>query len=220
MLAIDLITDEIPPLKTSDTGAKALDWMEEFKVNELPIVNHNVFLGLVSENDILDANSPNEALGNHELSLEKPFIFSNEHIYSVIEKISTLKLTILPVLDAQNNYLGSISLSTLIHKISNIAAIAEPGGIIELEVNSADYSLIEIANIIEGNGVRILSTYIRSNPDSTKLEITIKTNREDLSGVLQTFMRYQYHVVASFHKSDADDDLKNRYDAFMHYLNI
>ncbi len=220
MLAIDLITDEIPPLKTSDTGAKALDWMEEFKVNELPIVNHNEFLGLVSENDILDANTPNEALGSHELSLEKPFIFSNEHIYSVIEKISELKLTILPVLDAQNNYLGSISLTTLIHKISNIAAIKEPGGIIELEINSADYSLIEIANIVEGNGVRILSTYIRSKPDSTMLEITIKTNREDLSGVLQTFMRYQYNVVASFHKSDADDDLKTRYNAFMHYLNI
>lgn len=220
MLAIDLITDEIPPLKTSDTGEKALLWMEEFKVNELPIVNHNEFLGLVTENDILDANTPKEALGNHELSIDKPMVYAHEHIYAVIGKVSELKLSLIPVLDAQNNYLGTITLSKLIDRISHIAAIDEPGGIVELELNSNDYSMIEIANIIESNDAKILSSYITQVPDSTKLEVTIKTNQEDLSGILQTFNRYQYTIVASFHKSSADDELRQRYDAFMHYLNI
>ena len=38
MIAIDLITDEIPPLMHSDTGEKALNWMEEFKVSHLPVI--------------------------------------------------------------------------------------------------------------------------------------------------------------------------------------
>ena len=38
MLVVDLITDEIPPLKTTDTVELALDWMEQFKVSHLPVV--------------------------------------------------------------------------------------------------------------------------------------------------------------------------------------
>ena len=56
MLAKDLITDEIPPLKTSDTGLMAINWMEEFKVSQLPIVEKHEYLGLISDTDILDLN--------------------------------------------------------------------------------------------------------------------------------------------------------------------
>jgi acetoin utilization protein AcuB len=37
MLVVDLITDEIPPLKTTDTVELALDWMEQFKVSHLAV---------------------------------------------------------------------------------------------------------------------------------------------------------------------------------------
>jgi len=59
-----------------------------------------------------------------------------------------------------------------------------------------------------------------SSPDSTKLEITIKINKIEINGLLQTFSRYNYIVKASFTESDDFDDLKDRYDSFMNYLNI
>ena len=54
MRALNLITEEIPPLTHSDTGEKALNWMDEFKVSHLPVLKFGVFVGLVSEADILD----------------------------------------------------------------------------------------------------------------------------------------------------------------------
>ena len=54
MRAINLITDEIPPLTHSDTGEKALNWMDEFKVSHLPVLKSGNFVGVVSEADILD----------------------------------------------------------------------------------------------------------------------------------------------------------------------
>ena len=65
MVAVDLISQNIPPLKTSDTGQTALNLMEIFRISHLPIVNNQYFLGLISDNDIYDMNQPEESIGNH-----------------------------------------------------------------------------------------------------------------------------------------------------------
>ncbi len=220
MLARDLIKDLIPPLKTSDSGLKALSWMEEFRVSHLPIVNNVHFLGLITDEDILNLNAPEEPLGNHSLSLLRPYVTENQHIYEVLKLVSSLKLTLVPVLDEENHYLGIITLGDIIDSISKTASVADPGGVIVLELNQNDYSLSEIAQIVESNDSRILSTAISSHPDSTKLEVVLKVNRTDLTRILASFYRYDYHVKASFHQSEFNDDMKQRFDSFMNYLNI
>ncbi len=220
MLAKDLITDEIPPLKTSDTGIMAINWMDEFKVSQLPIVNNHEYLGLISDTDILDLNITDEEIGKHKLSLIRPFVLENQHVYEVIKMISNMKLTVLPVLDENQNYMGLIPLTTLIQQFAILAATREPGGIIVLEMNEHDYSLSQMAQIVESNDGKILSCYVNSLPDSTKIEVTLKINKVDISGILQTFYRYNYTVKASFHQSQFSDDMKNRFDSFMNYINI
>ena len=220
MLARELISDEIPALKTSDTGKKALELMEEYKLTELPIVNNTDFLGLITENDILDLDNPDVPIGNHKLSLEKPAVNAYEHIYEVLAKISTLKLSLIPILDDDNTFLGVISLPILIESICNLAAIKDLGGILQLELNVNDYSLSEISSIVESNGAKILSSYIHTHEDSTKMDVTIKINKTDLSPIIQTFERYNYTIAASFHKSEMQDELKKRYNEFINYLNI
>jgi acetoin utilization protein AcuB len=220
MLAKDLITDEIPPLKTSDTGLMAINWMDEFKVSQLPIVTKHEYLGLISDTDILDMNITDEALGKNKLSLLRPFVQEDQHIYEVIKMVSSMKLSVLPVLNEKQNYVGLIPAVSLIHQFSMLAATREPGGIIVLEMNVHDYSLTQIAQIVEGNDGKILSSYVNPMQDSTKIEVTLKLNKTDLSAVLKTFYRYNYNVKASFHQSQFDDDMRNRFDSFMNYINI
>lgn len=220
MLARELISEEIPPLKISDTGLKALQWMEEFKVTHLPIVKGREFLGLVSDDDILDLNTPEEPLSSHRLSLIRPYVYDLSHIYEVIKLVNNLNLTLVPVLDEQNNYEGVIPMAKLVQSFAGMASLQDPGGVIILMLNVNDYSLTEIANIVEGNDARILSMYITSHSDSTQMEVTLKINRTDLTGILQTFYRYQYNVKASFHQSEFSDDFRQRYDSFMNYLNM
>ena len=220
MLAKELINPDIPTLKTSDSGTMALELMEDFKVTELPIVNNSQFLGLITENDILNLANPNEAIGNHELSLEKPAINAYEHIYEVLSKISKYKLRLSPILDDDNSYLGVITLPILIEAISNLAAIKDVGGILQLEMNESDYSLSEISQIVESNDAKVLSLYIHTHDDSSKMDVTLKINKTDLSPIIQTFERYNYKIAASFHKSEMQVDLKQRYNEFINYLNI
>ncbi len=220
MLAKHLISDLITPLRTSNTGADALSRMDDYRLSHLPIVNNEEFLGLLSDEDIYAMDNYDEALGGYNLSLTSAHVTQDQHIFDVIKQFSELKLSLVPVLDHKNKYLGSITISKLVENFSKIAAIENPGGVIVLEVSQNDYMLSEISQIIESNDAKVLSLCVVSDPNSTKLEITIKINKIDIQAVLQTFSRYNYIVKASFTKSDDVEDLKERYDSLMNYLNI
>jgi CBS domain-containing protein len=221
MLAKDLISDIVPALKTSDSGVYALHWMEVCRVSHLPIVNNELFLGLIADNDIYDLNSPEEPLGNHKLSLFSPYVNEDQHVYEVIELVSRMKLTIIPVLDKNKKYLGSITLHDLLQAFAKITSVEKQGSIIVLEMNVNDYSLSEISQIIEGNDAKILSLYVASPADSTKLDVTLKINKTDIDSVIQTFIRYNYTIKASFkEEGDLDELYQNRYDLLMKYLNV
>jgi CBS domain-containing protein len=221
MIAKDLISDVVPVLRESDTGLQALNWMEIFKVSHLPIVRDDEFIGLLSDNDIYDLNQAEEPIGSQKLSLFSPFVTQEQHIYDVIEKVSHLKLTVIPVLlEDEKTYIGLITLSDLMQYVDSIFAVSEPGGVIVLELNSIDYSLSEIAQIVEGNDAKILSLYIKSSDTSRKIELTIKVNKTNLTSIIQTFHRYDY-IIKSSHLRDDDmqDLLFDRYNSFMKFLN-
>jgi acetoin utilization protein AcuB len=221
MLAKELISDIIPALRTSDSGQKALYWMDIFRISHLPIVNNEDFLGLISDKDIYDYNMAEEPLGNHTLSLFSPYVTEDQHVYEVIELASRLSLTIVPVLSNNSHYKGVITQNDLIHYFADLSALKEPGAIIILEMSIHDYSLSQISQIVESNDAKILSLYISSHSSSTRLELTLKINRSDLTSIIQTFTRYNYTIKSTFMDHDDMDSLyENRYDMFMKYLSI
>lgn len=221
MLAKNLISDVVPALKTSDKGVQALNWMEIFRVKHLPIVNHQEFLGLISDQDIFDLNDPEEPIGNHGLSLQKPYVGQNQHIYEVIEIISRLKLSLVPVLNDEKHYLGVITQDDLTREFANLSAMQHPGGILELEMSDNDYSLTEISNIVESNNAKILSLYVSSEAETQKLSVTLKINSTDLTAIIATFNRYNYNITASYmNTEDMDEFYQDRFDEFLNYLKV
>lgn len=195
--------------------------MDIFRISHLPIVNNEDFLGLISDKDIYDANMAEEPIGNHNLSLFSPYVTENQHIYEVMELASRLNLSIIPVLDYNNRYKGAITNNDLIHHFADYAALKEPGAIIVLDMSIHDYSLSQIAQIVEGNDAKILSMYISSHSASMRMEVTLKINRNDLTSIIQTFTRYNYNIHSTFMDHDNMESLyENRYDMFMKYLSI
>jgi predicted transcriptional regulator len=220
LIARELITDGILPLKTSDTGKTALSWMEDYKLSHLPIVNNEKFLGLISEMDIYELNNFNEPLGNHTLSLKKPFVYEYQHIFDVLKLVNALRLTLIPVLDDENNYTGAITLQNLLSKTAELLSLDKQGGLIILEMSINDYSLTEIANIVESNGVKVLNMVVMNHPESTLIDVVLKLNTNEPGGVIQTFERYDYQVKAVIDEEFDKDELKERYNSLMKYLNI
>ncbi len=220
MIAKELISDGILPLKTSDTGKTALSWMEDLRLLHLPLVENGKLLGLVSEFDIYAFNRFDEEMGSHSLSLHKPYVYDYQHIYDVLKLVQLHRLSLVPVVDTEEQYLGSITLQTLLEHFALSLSVNEPGGIIVLGMNVHDYVLSEIARIVESNDSKILSLIVQTELDSTRLQLTLKLNKRDIASVLQTFNRFNYNVLASFGAEDDFDDLKERYESLMTYLRI
>ncbi|NEU07800.1 CBS domain-containing protein [Flavihumibacter sp. R14] len=220
MLARELISDAIPPLRTSDTVEKVLDRMAEFRVNHLPIVNESQILGLICEEDLIEVQDYQTEIGGLNLSLRNYSVFEDQHVYDLIRMIHELRLTVIPVLDHQNNYLGLVSLGSLVEYFATLTATKEPGGIIVLEISNRDNSLAHVAQIVESENAQILSSYVKSYPDSTKLELTLKLNRNEISTIVASFLRYDYIIKATFNDLKADERTQDRYDQLMNYLDI
>ena len=221
MIAKNLISDSVPHLTSEDTGITALNWMEIFKLYHLPIVENSTFIGTISESEIYDYNKMEEPVIAYDIELSKDFIYDNQHIYNAISIFSKKNISILPVLNSKNKYLGLITRNEILKTFAELTSVEKEGSIIVLELNQRDYLLTEIAQIVESNNGKILSLYISTPTNKLKIEITLKINKTDLSSIIKTFERYNYSIKASFNNTDKIDDLfDDRYDLFMRYLDV
>lgn len=196
MFAKELISDRVPSVKSTDRAGLALDWMGEFKLNQLPIVDHGSYKGLITENDILDATDLSDQIGDIKYSgWDSAYIHEEQHPYDAIEVMSNLKLEVLPVLDEEDRYLGVITLRDLIGFLGNLMALHEPGGIVVLRIPSNGYVLSEIGRIAESADAKVLSLYLSHDKSLNEYLLTLKLNIQDLSRVVAAFERFKYEIV-------------------------
>ena len=94
MRAIDMLSEEIPPLLHTDKGETVLLWMDEFKVSHLPVLKNGNFVGVVSESAVLDHLNLDEDLDHLFDHLPRPFVLENTHIYDILLRISSEKSSI------------------------------------------------------------------------------------------------------------------------------
>ncbi|RYF12658.1 MAG: CBS domain-containing protein [Flavobacteriales bacterium] len=220
MFAAEIISNAIPSLRTDDTVQNALDRMNEFKLKHLPVVNEVAFLGLVSEDDLQSIHNHDILLSDPAVNMLNAFTSSDAHTYDVIRLMSQLKLTAVPVLDQQKNYVGLISINNMVDAVAAQYAVNEPGGIIVLEISNRDNSLAHISQIVEADNAQILSSYVNSFNDSTRMEVTLKVNKTEITSLVASFERYDYLVKEVYNNTQIDDGSQERYDSFMNYLNV
>lgn len=223
MIAQDLISDSIPTVSLDDIGTKVLTLMEIFRVSHLPVVSGSEYFGVISDKDIFDAENFNDRIENYlNDHIMQPHVHANQHIFEVVGVMQGLGVSVVPVLAPDHSYLGAISRNELAISLSELFSATEPGGIIVLEIAEINYSLSQIVQIIEGNDARILSLYIeKPSRSTTELNVTIKVNKVDLSGIIQTFTRYDYLIKATYmDQSQIKNLYDDRYDQFIRYINI
>ncbi len=220
MLAEELIVDNIPPLALTDTAETALNWIHDFKVSHLTVVDKSKYLGTISESDVLNLIDSEEPISKHRELLHPVFVKQNQHIFEVVKVVNDHKLSIIPVLDENEDYLGAITISQLMNIIADMPVANNPGGIIVLELNNNDYSLPHIASIIEENNTKILGTFVTSHPDSTKMHLTIKVASVEIGAIIASLQRHEYVITFFNDSGDSNSDLRDRFDSFMNYLNV
>lgn len=220
MIAQELISPLIPPLNAYDALATAVEWMKEYHCPELPVVNGPVYKGLLFEEDLLDVENLYQKVGNLKINLKRPFVHENDHLFKIAQAFSLNQTHILPVLYADETYMGVITLQNVVQQLAKLDAVENSGGLITLEMPYNNYSLVELARIVEQNNANILSSFTQTINETGLLEVTLKVNVADLSSIIETFGRFGYNIKRTYQESKHNEILIERYDALMNYLNI
>lgn len=216
---VEQLISPVPTLMPGDTGNKALDLMEESNLPELPVVSEDNYIALVQENDVLDWTKPDSALSSADFLNYKPAIIASGHPFEAIRLTHQMNLSVLPVVDNDQKYIGCVTKDGLLKYISENSGIDTPGGIIVLELSPRNYTLYEIARICENEDVMILNLQVHTNGQGM-LEVTLKMNRTSLDAVVSSFERHNYHVKDVYGEKNSSDDLRDKYDLLMNYLNM
>ncbi|HEY8403870.1 MAG TPA: CBS domain-containing protein [Flavobacteriales bacterium] len=208
---------DFPVLNAQDDPVSALNLMDEYRVNHLPVVENGKFLGLISESALLGVESIID--DGDTLQLLKASVKPDTHILEILKVMSQYSITTVPVVDYENNYLGVVLQEDLVSRLSEMQGMHQPGGIIVLEMWEKDYSMQQIARIIEENNAKILSTTV-SPGDDGKIELNIKINQPDLNAIMQSFERFGYTIKGTYQESAYTENLQSRYEELMRFLNI
>lgn len=219
MIAANLLSQLISPVKTSDIGEEVLTMMGVFQVKHLPIVNNEQLLGVISEDDIL-SQKVEDPIGSYALSMRRPFVHMDNNIFEIMKIMAEYTLSVIPVIDDEENYKGMISQDDIVERFSESVTFTQAGAVLYIAVDKQDFSLVELSNIVESEGALIIGFFLYKHEVPSKVRIILKLNKSEVSHIVASLQRYEYDVEV-YSAAESDPDLmQDRYDSLMRYLNI
>ncbi len=219
MFAGELISRNIPFLHLNDSAGRALQEMNDFHVSHLPVVDDDKYLGLVSEDDLLDTDD-NRTMESLKASFTSPFVRQNDFFLLAVKRAKDLHLSVVPVISEQYELLGAIGEEDLFRQLAVFAGIEEQGGVIILEMEKNDFSAGEINRLVESNDAYITQLNSYLDTPTQRLTITIRINKAEISDILATFQRHEYNIKYYYGEELYQNELQDNFAHLMNYLNI
>lgn len=212
---------DIKALKLSQKIVDILDLMEELKYSHLPVVDDECkYLGLVGEDDLLEAENEEDSLSKHIRFLKMYHAPIEANLFEAIRIIGEGNLSLLPIVDVKEDYQGYISPLELIQDLGLQMTFVEKGSVIVLEIPNRDYQLSQIAQIVESDDARIIGFHLYESNQAQHICLALKINLEDISRIIKSFERYNYIIKEVYHQSLFNDNYTDRYESLMKYLNL
>jgi len=215
-----LISDSIPPLQADDTPEHVLTLMHEYSVGQLPVLDGQKYVGVVTMEDLIGLTDKTKPLSDAPAIFRKAFVDTDAHVFDVMRLALEFNVRIVPVIDENSRYIGLISAESCMRAFAMLNSVKDGGAIIELEIPLKDFTLSEVARIVEDNECRILCLYTNIDQPHMKVEITLKVNTIEVNAIVASFERYEYVVKDVHNDTEYTEGLKDRYDALMRYLNV
>ncbi|MGY0393471.1 CBS domain-containing protein [Bizionia sp. KMM 8389] len=215
----EFVINDIKPLLNTDNIGHLQVLFNQLTYSHIPIQDSEGFyLGCMSETDV-HCFEKQDVISNQIHAIEGFFVRENTNWLDVLEAFAQNSSNIMPILDANNNYLGYYELSDIISLFNETPFFAEAGGTLVIEKGLIDYSFSEISQIVESNNGKLLGAFI-SKTDMDLVQITIKIGNTGLNDIMQTFRRYSYNIISGHEEDSYIQSLKDRSDYLNKYLNI
>ena len=219
MLATNITVQGFPLLQLEDKVSFALQCMEDFDVQELAVVKDDYFLGIAQKSDLLDIDASSTLMVLSD-EFKKIMIVDTAHFLKALDLFSKHHLSILPVVNEQQECIGVIPQKSLNDALAKFLGVDLPGAIIVLSVAPYQYSLAEMSRLVESNNAQIVQLNSYYDESNGSMIITLKINKDEAQAIIATFQRYDYQLVQYFGKTPLHNDIEAHYHHLMNYLDV
>ena len=220
MLAQEFINNILPQLQLTDTVSKALQLMSDFKMTHLPVVSDDKYLGMISEDDLLDEENKKNTIEFFQNDLIPVSVIYNKHFLNAVTISNQYQTNVIPVVTETNEFMGTIAGQELLAALGNFSGANETGAVIVLEMERSRFAISEISRIVESDGAVILHLNITIKPDTALLQVTLHLNKREISVIIAAFERYEYSVSYYSGEELFENEIDNNYRHLMNYLDI
>ncbi len=220
MTTLQLIDNTIPQLQLEDTVKKALQLTADFKCTHLPVVDKDKYLGLISEDDLLDKNNEGTTIQLFQADFVPARVLVTDHFLKAVPVCNLYQTNVIPVVNETDELLGCIRNFSLINALGNFCGANEFGGIVVLEMEPNRLAISEINGIVESDGATILHLNISPISSAQLLQVTLQINKREISTIIASFERYEYSIVYYSGEELFENDLATNYQNLMTYLHI
>lgn len=196
-----------------------MEMMSEFHVMHLPVVAEEKYIGLASEDDLMNADE-NALLQTLDSHFSKVAVRALSHFFQSVQLASDHNLSLVPVVDKESEFIGVITALDLLKQLARTTGSGEPGGIIVLEMEQRNFSFSEISKLVETNDAQITQLNTWWDTNNSAFYVTLKINKLEISDIVATFQRYDYLVKYYFGEEQYENELRSNYDHLMNYLSI
>ncbi|HAE66269.1 MULTISPECIES: CBS domain-containing protein [Sphingobacterium] len=220
MLISQFLSNADFSIQNADSIQQALEKLQDMLCKELVVLNGDDYIGLVNETILLDAEDEEAPLSSIKINTAPIQLKFNQHPYDALVMITVYNSTIIPILDQDNKYIGVSTQLDILKAISSIQSQNESGAIIVLATGLHDFSLSQIAHLVESDNCRILNCATKINLESDNIEVTLKVDKSNINALLNSFLRHNYLILETHNTIAAFDDTADRYQQLMNYINI
>ena len=220
MLTADLINNNIPRLQLNDSIAKAIQLINDFRVTHLPVVSEDNYLGLIGEDDLMDAEEEKSTIQILEQHFIAAAVKENEHFLNAVNFSNRYESTVVPVITEDNELAGVITSPDLLRALGDFSGATEIGGIIVMEMERSQFALSEISRIVESNDATVLHLNTTVQPETGMLTVTLHLNKKEIASIVAAFERYEYDVIYYFGDEKFENEIHSNYRHLMNYLDI
>ena len=212
------ITTDYKAIDSQETIETVKDFFDEMNFSHFPVVEKGIYIGCLVAEDV-ETFEDSKKVADYKYSLESFFTRKDTIWLEVLEVFAKNHTNLIPVLDENNNYVGYYEVDDIMTFFHQTTFLKEQGSIIKIKKNTQDYSMGQIAQIVESNNGKLLGLFI-SESDSNTVEVTIKISTGAINEIIQTFRRYNYEITSEHQEDDYIANLKERSDYLDKYLNM
>jgi len=221
MIVNEILNTEIAPLKMSDPVSLARTKLDLLHINKFVVVNDsNKIEGMIGIETLAEILDEDTKLS--DLSLEAIIsVPKSQHLFEVTRQMFANELYVLPVVDAENEFLGLVRKREVLNALNEIFNLSSYGSVITIELAQIDYTLSDIVRIIEIENAKILGVAVQQpNDEVDTIRVSIKLNLEDSSVISAALRRYGYVIISEERSESMESNFSDRADELIRYLDI